>query len=66
LFGTLSGFTIFFHANKEYLLEKGCEPKAIKATAGSLILWDSRTFHQGKEPNKNREIENFRMVCYYV
>ncbi len=49
---------------KEYLLEKGCEPKAIKATAGSLILWDSRTFHQGKEPNKNREIENFRMVCY--
>ncbi len=49
---------------KEYFLEKGCVQKAVKASAGSLILWDSRTFHQGKEPNKNRENENFRMVTY--
>jgi hypothetical protein len=49
---------------KEYFLEKECNPYAIKATAGSVILWDSRTFHQGKEPDKGRESENFRMVSY--
>jgi hypothetical protein len=49
---------------KEYFLENGCDAKVIKARAGSLILWDSRTFHQGKEPNKHREVENFRMVSY--
>ncbi len=49
---------------KQYFLDKGCKQYAVKATAGSLILWDSRTFHQGKECNKNREKENFRMVLY--
>ena len=49
---------------KKYFLDKGCKPRAVKAKAGSLILWDSRTFHCGKECNRNREIENFRMVIY--
>ncbi|VVU94296.1 hypothetical protein CPAV1605_16 [seawater metagenome] len=40
--------------------EKNC----ILAKAGSLILWDSRTFHQGIEPRKEREKANFRGIVY--
>jgi hypothetical protein len=29
-----------------------------------MILWDSRTFHQGIGSIQNREKENFRMVIY--
>jgi len=29
---------------------------------GSMVLWDSRIIHQGKEPEKTREHENFRIV----
>ncbi len=43
---------------KEY--EKNC----ILAEAGSLILWDSRTFHQGIEPRKERMNSNFRGIVY--
>jgi ectoine hydroxylase-related dioxygenase (phytanoyl-CoA dioxygenase family) len=45
----------YFKNNNQY---------AIKADIGSIILWDSRTFHQGIGSNKNREKENFRMVIY--
>lgn len=44
--------------------EYGCEKAAIKCKAGSIILWDSRTFHQGIEPNKKRTEENFRLISY--
>ncbi len=44
--------------------DKGCKKYAVKAGIGSLVLWDSRTIHQGKEAEKNRENENFRMVVY--
>ena len=36
----------------------------IKAKKGSLILWDSRTFHQGIESLKERPKPNFRSVIY--
>ena len=36
----------------------------IKAKKGSLILWDSRTFHQGIESLKERSKPNFRSVIY--
>lgn len=36
----------------------------IKAEKGSLILWDSRTFHQGLEPFKKRKKQNMRCVIY--
>jgi hypothetical protein len=49
---------------KKYFTNKGCKQYAVKAKAGSLILWDSRTFHCGKECNRNRDNENFRMVVY--
>ena len=43
---------------------KSCESQAIKADIGSMILWDSRTFHQGIQSGPNREYENFRMAIY--
>lgn len=40
------------------------EKQSILAKAGSLILWDSRTFHQGIEPRKKRQDANYRCVVY--
>ena len=36
----------------------------VKAPAGSLVLWDSRTIHQGMEPQRSRERPNIRCVPY--
>lgn len=36
----------------------------VKAPAGSLILWDSRTIHQGMEPQRGRKKPNIRCVVY--
>ena len=47
-----------------FYIDRGCLPQAIKADIGSLVLWDSRTIHQGKEAEKLRSRENFRMVAY--
>lgn len=41
-----------------------CKQYAVKADIGSMILWDSRTFHQGIGSSINRNKENFRMVIY--
>jgi hypothetical protein len=49
---------------KQYFINKGCKQYAVKADIGSMTLWDSRTFHQGKECNRDRDNENFRMVIY--
>lgn len=43
---------------------KGCVQKHIKCPAGSLVLWDSRTIHSGKEPEKTRQVPNYRCVAY--
>lgn len=48
----------------EYFANKGCERMGIKSKEGSIVLWDSRTFHQGIEPSKNRSKENFRLISY--
>ena len=49
---------------KDFYLNKGCNEYAVKAGVGSMVFWDSRTIHQGKEPEKAREEENFRIVVY--
>jgi len=48
----------------DFFQKKKCEKKAVLASEGSIILWDSRTFHQGKEPDSKRNGKNFRMVIY--
>jgi ectoine hydroxylase-related dioxygenase (phytanoyl-CoA dioxygenase family) len=43
---------------------RGCEDICIKAPAGSLVLWDSRTIHQGMQPQKERKDKNVRCALY--
>lgn len=49
---------------RNFFLERGCEIRNIEAGEGSLVLWYSTTFHQGKEPDSIREIPNTRLVSY--
>jgi len=48
----------------EYFKSLGCKPRNIVCNAGSMVLWDSRTMHAGKEPSKTRIQPNFRNVVY--
>lgn len=47
-----------------YIKNKNCEIKYIKCPAGSMVLWDSRTIHCGRECMKSRKTPNFRFVSY--
>jgi len=47
-----------------FFLDRGCNLYAVKAPVGSIVLWDSRTIHQGKEAEKTRYKPNFRMIPY--
>lgn len=49
---------------KKYFENIGCAQYCVEAPVGSLILWDSRTFHQGIEAQKGRHRANHRMVVY--
>jgi hypothetical protein len=48
----------------DYFTNKGCSKYAVEADIGSMVLWNSKTMHQGKEPEKGRKESNFRMVIY--
>lgn len=47
-----------------FFKESECEFKRVLCNEGDLVLWDSRTFHQGSEPIRGRDHPNFRMVSY--
>lgn len=48
----------------KFYLNKGCEKVDITCSAGSMVLWDSRTIHAGKEALKTRKKPNTRMIGY--
>lgn len=48
----------------DYFFNKGCKELRITAPKGSLVLWDSRTLHQGSQPLKGRLNPNIRSVIY--
>ena len=48
----------------EFYKENGCRQLDITCPAGSLVLWDSRTIHSGKEAVKTRGETNMRIVSY--
>lgn len=48
----------------DHFKTKGCEELRIICPRGSLVLWDSRTLHQGSQPLKTRPEPNFRAVVY--
>jgi hypothetical protein len=47
-----------------YKKTKGCKQVNIKCPAGSLVLWDSRTIHCGREPTSGRAKSNYRCCVY--
>lgn len=49
---------------QKFFLDNGCERKCIMCPAGSLVLFDSRTQHQGIESLKSRPIQNERCIIY--
>lgn len=53
-------------SDKEYdfYLKKGCKRANMTCSAGSIVLWDSRLVHCGKEAERNREEQNMRLVVY--
>lgn len=48
----------------DFYHERNCKRTNVKATAGSLVLWDSRLVHCGMQPLKTRTEPNFRLVGY--
>ena len=48
----------------EFFVNKGCERRCVMCKEGSIVLWDSRLMHCGKEPLKERENKKFRNVVY--
>jgi hypothetical protein len=49
---------------EQYFIDRGCQRFCVSAPIGSLILWDSRTYHQGIEAFAGRNKKNFRMAIY--
>ena len=47
-----------------YTNDLKCAQKCIKCPKGSLVLWDSRTIHSGREASKTRLVPNIRCVIY--
>ncbi|MBS1586350.1 MAG: hypothetical protein JSS82_12475 [Bacteroidetes bacterium] len=47
-----------------FFTSRKCRELYIKAPAGALVLWDSRTVHQGKNPDVGRRHQHERMVIY--
>lgn len=50
--------------NAFYVDEKGCVPDTITCPKGSVVFWDSRTVHCGKESVKGRKFPKLRAVIY--
>lgn len=60
-------FTDWYRLSDEdilWFLEKGCNRKYIQCSAGSMVLWDSRTIHSGTGVDINRTNQNFRNIVY--
>jgi ectoine hydroxylase-related dioxygenase (phytanoyl-CoA dioxygenase family) len=57
-------YQINMEEHLKFFIDRGCSIKNIVCKAGSLVLWNSKTFHAGKEALKNRENTNFRGVVY--
>jgi hypothetical protein len=48
----------------EFFADRGCARVGVKCRRGSVVLWDSRLFHQGIEPLPSRAEARMRMVAY--
>jgi Phytanoyl-CoA dioxygenase (PhyH) len=57
-------FTVLDDDDIQWFTERGCKPLAIACPAGSIVLWDSRVIHYGREPLKTRKLARLRNVAY--
>lgn len=48
----------------DFFDKKGCRKLGIVCERGDLVLWDSRTFHMGTEPRRERTTPNIRLCAY--
>jgi hypothetical protein len=48
----------------QFYLERGCTLEFVECSAGSLVIWDSRTVHSGVRPMRGRAQPNIRCVVY--
>jgi hypothetical protein len=54
----------WFKIDHEYLREIQDRKRVLTVPAGSLVLWDSRTFHQNQYGKPNSEERMVQYVCY--
>jgi hypothetical protein len=54
----------FTTEDMQYIESKGYKPHRVNAPEGSLILWDSRTFHCNTQAQRDRPKSKFRYVVY--
>lgn len=47
-----------------YETTKACVRRTVECPAGSLVLWDSRVIHAGKEATRDRAQSNERVIAY--
>ena len=57
-------FYVLQEAEQQWYINKGCVPYNLVVPAGSMVLWNSKTIHCGKEPDKVRPQWNIRTVVY--
>jgi ectoine hydroxylase-related dioxygenase (phytanoyl-CoA dioxygenase family) len=50
--------------DEAWFAKKGLKHKKVLASGGSLVVWDSRTFHYNVPPTQKQEDGKFRMVIY--
>ena len=48
----------------QFYKDRGCEQLNVTCPKGSMVFWDSRTVHSGKNADKNRKKPNFRCIAY--
>jgi len=54
------------YSHLEWFMQKGCECKWVMASKGSVVLWDSRTFHMGTLPRADRANKDLWRFLVYV
>jgi hypothetical protein len=62
--GQSDWYKITADQHKEFVETHGCKEHHITCPAGSMVFWDSRTLHCGRESLKGRTGTNFRCVVY--
>lgn len=59
-----SDWNLLNEKEQKFYINKGCNITFVKCTAGSLVLWDSRTIHAGSGPLPSRKLPSIRLVIY--